>query len=481
MMRSTHLRAGAALTVACAMWAAGCSDGIGPEDPLELVFVAAPLSLSEADVLAPAVAVAVRDSRGNTVEWPNIISLTLEGSADGGALEGTRGRTARGGIAIFDDLRISTAGTGYRLVARTGKLADAVSEPFDVHAVFTGGTVTVGRWHTCALTADGVAYCWGDNSGQLGTGDTERRFVPTRVQTETRFSSISTLWGHTCAVSQDAEVFCWGPNEDGQVGDGSTVRRTVPTRVSLPGPALSVSAGAWSTCALLADRRAYCWGWNDEGALGIGVNDGSHASPLQVMGNHEWAKIQAGWLYACGLTAAGEAYCWGNNRGGATGVGVMEGVTYTPTAVVGGHRFADLVAGGGAGGGATCGVTTDGRILCWGRHHQWDGGWDNYSFVSEPKPVIGEPELVEVTLGPFTMCGFTANRKVYCVGRTPAHTPLEPDLRVASLALGAVHTCLITTDGETFCWGTNDRGQVGSGGGTPGWFVRRGVWAPPGG
>jgi alpha-tubulin suppressor-like RCC1 family protein len=478
-MRIADLRGGSALTIACAMWVVGCSEGIGPEDPAELVFVAVPLSLSQVDLLAPAVAVAVRDGHGNTVEWTAEISLTLEGSAPGATLEGTTSRTARGGIAIFDDLRISSAGAGYRLVARSGRLAEAVSKPFDVHAVFKATAVTVGKWHTCALKADGVAYCWGENAaGQLGTGDTENRFVPTRVQTEVRFSSITTLRDHTCAVSQGAEVYCWGANHGGSVGDGATGHRTVPTRVSLPGPALSVSAGTWSTCALLADRRAHCWGWNGEGALGIGVTDGPHMTPVQVMGDHEWAKVIAGYLHTCGLTTAGEAYCWGNNRYGATGLGVSEGATYIPTPVLGGHRFADLVAGGGVCNGATCGITTDGQILCWGRHY---GSGIQSDYVSEPKPVIGEPALVEVVVGVGVTCGFTADRKVYCVRPNTAHRPLVTDLPVASLAVGETQTCIVTTDGDTYCWGWNGSGELGTGEGSPGWFVRRGVWAPSGG
>jgi hypothetical protein len=469
-MRFADLRGGSALIIACTMWVVGCSEGIGPEDPAELVFVAVPLSLSQVDLLAPAVAVAVRDGRGNTVEWTAEISLTLEGSAHGGTLEGTTSRTARGGIAIFDDLRISSAGAGYRLVARSGRLAEAVSEPFDVHAVFKATAVTVGKWHTCALKADGVAYCWGENAaGQLGTGDTENRSVPTRVQTDVRFSSISTLRSHTCAVSQGGEVYCWGANYI-----GNDAYHALPTLVSLPGPAASVSTGFWSSCALLGDRRAYCWGHNGHGALGTG-DDGLHMTPMQVVGNHEWAKIRIGFPHICGLTTAGEAYCWGNNMYGATGLGVSQGATHIPTPVLGGHRFADLVAGGGTSNGATCGITTDGQILCWGRHYQSGG------YVSEPKPVFGEPALVEVMVGVGAACGFTADRKVYCVHHTAAHAPLVTDLPVASLAVGETQTCIVTTDGDTYCWGYNGSGELGTGQGSPGWFVRRGVWAPPGG
>jgi alpha-tubulin suppressor-like RCC1 family protein len=474
------LRRGTVLALACALWAAGCADGTGPGNPVELVFVAGPLSLSRADVLAPAVAVAVRDGRGNSVDWSGEISLTLEGGAAGAALAGTTRTTAQGGIAIFDDLQISGAGGGYRLVARSGRLKEAVSASFDVHAVFEAASVTAGRWHTCALTSEGTAYCWGAG-GLLGTGDSEDRPVPTRVQTEARFASIDTHWTHTCAVSHAAEVYCWGSNAGGEVGDGTVVPRTSPIRVDLPGPALMVSAGYATSCAVLVDGRGYCWGSNGWGALGIGEAGGPQPTPVPTSGGYQWAKIDAGFFHTCGLTAAGEAYCWGDNRYGATGIGVSavdgggSGVTWAPTAVRGGHQFADVVTGGGVCAGGTCGITRAGRVLCWGRHYQTG---DHTRYVAEPRPVNWTPPIVQVMVGSTMVCGLTAGGAVHCAGQATAYAPLHSDLRIASLTEGHGHTCFSTTNGETFCWGSNVSGRLGTGTDSPGWFVSRGVWAP---
>jgi alpha-tubulin suppressor-like RCC1 family protein len=42
--------------------------------------------------------------------------------------------------------------------------------------------LSAGSLHTCGVTTDGVAYCWGFNDqGQLGNGSTGSSLVPVRV------------------------------------------------------------------------------------------------------------------------------------------------------------------------------------------------------------------------------------------------------------------------------------------------------------
>ena len=51
--------------------------------------------------------------------------------------------------------------------------------------------VAAGRWHTCGLTTDGRAYCWGDNTyGQIGDGTTLDRRTPHAVVGGLRFREL---------------------------------------------------------------------------------------------------------------------------------------------------------------------------------------------------------------------------------------------------------------------------------------------------
>lgn len=54
----------------------------------------------------------------------------------------------------------------------------------------------------------------------------------------------------------------------------------------------------------------------------------------------------------------------------------------------------------------------------------------------------------------------TGNGSVFRLGVQPA----PPSDFIASLALGASHTCVLMSDGDVRCWGGNSRGQLGSGG-----------------
>lgn len=100
--------------------------------------------------------------------------------------------------------------------------------------------------HTCALTTDGAAYCWGANFPRplLGTPTvTERCGVrparecstrPLPVHTDVRFRQIS-VGSHACGVSTQGAVYCWGDNSSGQLGNGTVRPSITPTAVVEPG------------------------------------------------------------------------------------------------------------------------------------------------------------------------------------------------------------------------------------------------------
>jgi alpha-tubulin suppressor-like RCC1 family protein len=98
--------------------------------------------------------------------------------------------------------------------------------------------------HACGLTAGGETYCWGSNEhGQLGVpksvaGIFAPRPVssePVRVSGDELFTSISAMCMHTCGLTAEGDAFCWGNNALGQLGDGTTKNRSRPTAVNWGG------------------------------------------------------------------------------------------------------------------------------------------------------------------------------------------------------------------------------------------------------
>jgi alpha-tubulin suppressor-like RCC1 family protein len=87
---------------------------------------------------------------------------------------------------------------------------------------------------------------------------------------------------HTCGVSNQYEAFCWGRGKAGQLGFQEEQVPT-PTRVETELRFSSLAAGARHTCGISLEGRAYCWGWGQRGQLGHGRNDNS-PKPVLVQG-----------------------------------------------------------------------------------------------------------------------------------------------------------------------------------------------------
>lgn len=96
--------------------------------------------------------------------------------------------------------------------------------------------LTGGDRHTCGLTTEQVAYCWGGNSaGQLGNGaQTVDEYSPFPVVGGLRFDVLDAGRSHTCGVTTGGELYCWGSNYAGQLGDGGKSASAAPQEVAAP-------------------------------------------------------------------------------------------------------------------------------------------------------------------------------------------------------------------------------------------------------
>lgn len=207
-------------------------------------------------------------------------------------------------------------------------------------------TVSAGALHSCGVSTDNLGFCWGDgSSGQLGNGETFIRLTPKRVSGGLSWREIVAGEGqrsagyHSCGVTTDNRAYCWGGNLDGQLGDGTSATRLKPRAVAGGISFARVSAGADHTCGVSAAQVAHCWGYNYYGALGDGgpLGDAAnvHRSPFPVAGGLSLAGVAAGRVHSCGVTTAGGAYCWGADNAGQLGDGTPDFASSSPVAVIG--------------------------------------------------------------------------------------------------------------------------------------------------
>jgi alpha-tubulin suppressor-like RCC1 family protein len=139
------------------------------------------------------------------------------------------------------------------------------------------------------------------------------------------FAGISSGWMHSCGLTTDHRAYCWGRNGNGQLGDGTTTDHPIPVAVGGGLRFRQLSAGFLSTCGITTDFKAYCWGNNQVSTVGDGTTTERHA-PSAVAGGLKFSQVEVNFNHACGLSyPSNKAYCWGQNDDGQLGVETTPG------------------------------------------------------------------------------------------------------------------------------------------------------------
>ena len=346
-------------------------------------------------------------------------------------------------------------------------------------------TMSAGRTHTCALTPAGATYCWGANDfgqagrpgvigGSLGGPATVFYSTPIRVADDLTFVGVTAGGFHSCALTAGGVAYCWGYNGLGSLGSDNFVDSWRPVRVTGGLNFVAIDAGTYHTCGLTSGGIAYCWGSNRSGQLGTS-GPISSSKPLAVAGGLSFASVSAGGSHTCGVTTDGVAYCWGENAGGQLGVGENVTSSSTPLPVSGGLTFSSVSAGDAH----TCGVTRSGSLYCWGWNFDNQlGNGTSYMPSAVPVPVASSLSFIAVGGGTSHTCALDASGAAYCWGQNRGGqvglgtatqelfaTPqrVVGGLAFGKLSVGRSHTCAATTDGVWYCWGDNESGVLGVG------------------
>ncbi|HKP76950.1 MAG TPA: hypothetical protein VJT67_15575 [Longimicrobiaceae bacterium] len=253
--------------------------------------------------------------------------------------------------------------------------------------------IAFGRY-ACAIQAQNTPYCW---NGYI-TGE------PAVVVGGGPFHGVEASATQSCILRASSLPWCWGDNTDLQLGrdqtgcnpSGAPVTYTCPA----PAPITNIQVysgglrlGVDNSCGSTGGATWYCWGRADynllqqpepkQCRLQVGLFsylDTCTKDPVPMSTTPPLVSLTPGWDAICGLTAAGQAYCWGAGFSGQLGNGSTAD-NPTPTAVAGGHTFTSLAAGGVF----FCGIDNAGQVWCWGQNDS--GQLGNGTTTDSPVPV----------------------------------------------------------------------------------------------
>ncbi len=257
------------------------------------------------------------------------------------------------------------------------------------------------------------------------------------------WTSLSLGNAHTCGITNHETVQCFGSNHKGQIGVGPTDYISTPKPqkvVGLKNIQKLYNDGLDSTCALDNQEGLFCWGRNDHGQLGLGHNNVVYR-PAFVNEGLAAHFLFLGPLSGYLIDQSGTPYQFGN----LTGTGVFSKPVKDdalPKNIKQIYRHF----------GEVCYLDKEEQIAC------------------REKPIFDKATKFERLDGEgLTLCALAKDKKLWC-GKIsgPGHfeetkASIFSDKSVVDFCVAAHHICALDVDGDIYCAGANEHGQLGQG------------------
>jgi Alpha-tubulin suppressor and related RCC1 domain-containing proteins len=377
------------------------------------------------------------------------------------------------------------------------------------HRIGAGGA------HSCAIASHdssdntdsnerGRLFCWGRNSSyESGNGSVITNITTPYRTANTIFYHVNLGDNTSCAITFNNTITsrtmrCFGNSDYGKIGVGTSSNSdmisidrdiysqnpTVAYNYTAPGfeHSCAVAVSTYNSSddgAPLNQYSVRCAGRNSYGQLGLGApSDETTPSPVDNFsgGNREYSKVAMGHRSGCALDTSNNLYCWGSSSFKLVGDGITNGSSSayayqrnTPIKIEYGVAYSKIAVGLEN----ACGITSTGRLKCWGENSDGRMGMGNNDLAS-PVSINPSVNYSEVSVGADHMCAITSTGALHCWGNNTygqigdgttaikyGPTLIDSGTNYKFIAAGLTSTCGITTSDKLRCWGRNNAGQLG--------------------
>jgi alpha-tubulin suppressor-like RCC1 family protein len=394
-------------------------------------------------------------------------------------------------IATVDEagvVRALRAGT-----VRITASACGESSAVDVTVLANIVSVTVTPGSDTVVAGDSATFA----ARAIGQGGAIVRNVKFTFSSPTSSVTIRQTSDSTAVVTSPLQAGTYVVNATAEGVTGAASLLALPRIfVASTAPTSGIDVGDLTSCGLITDGQGFCWGLNDHGQVGAatdsvcfeGVSPGEVENdttetittrpcrllPVRVAPDLAFTQMSAGDSTTCGIAVSGRAYCWGNGSFGTIGNGKTSSQE-EPSLVTTALTFSSISVGGQH----ACGLTPGGLAYCWGADSLGQLGDSRVINSTTPIPVTRANQnttFASISAGWRHTCALTPAGQAWCWGSNErgqlgigadggavdAPVAVQTSVAFASISAGGDHTCAITTAGSAFCWGSNLHGQLGN-------------------
>lgn len=357
---------------------------------------------------------------------------------------------------------------------------------------YLSGVLALGAYKSARLSPSGDLYTTGggNNYGSLYSSfSLDMDLFPSGEKF--KYISMSKNSDYFCGISLTNVTYCTDP-----YGDPGDIYS--PDMSGLGGQYFKeVHTGFVEVdlCGLTNTNNVYCWGSNDFGQRGDGsaytTGFGFSNIPHQIsmsgaLSGKTIKKLVSSVLNKCVLASDDQVYCWGYGNQGSLGNGSNSNsnvpVAISMTGPLAGKTVKDIAAGANS----YCIVASDDKIYCWGLatadilNHVGDVSVP--TVLPDPNNILSGKKINKLSVGLQQGCFIADDNKIYCFGLNDrgqlgngtiggSKSLVAVDMlnfagkTPNDISVGSWSACSSTTDGSLFCWGGNDDSQLGISGG----------------